>query len=194
MNNLNKFKTQLAQNDISYVTSKWIIDKVPFIFSGNNENHINWKELLAYKIEVDSKAIVFTGSSAVGFSLNPDSNLRPFSIKSDIDIAIISQYYFDISWHFLRNLGTRKYSLNKREINAIDDHRNRLIYWGTIATDKIIQILPFGEKWINALNDMSKINPTVDRDINVRIYKDFEALRAYHLSNLKIVKDKIIIE
>lgn len=32
MNNLNKFKTQLAQNDISYVTSKWIIDKVPFIF------------------------------------------------------------------------------------------------------------------------------------------------------------------
>lgn len=188
------FKEEMAKTDISFMTSKWIIEKVPYIFSDNLENYIKWKELLASKIGVDSKAIVLTGSSSVGFSLNPDNNLRPFSEKSDIDVAIVSQLYFDISWHFLRTIGTKRYSLGKRENNAIDDHRNRLIYWGTIATDKILQILPFGEKWITALNEMATIEPTKDRTINIRIYKDFEALRAYHLNNLKLIKDKIISE
>lgn len=186
------FKAEIATTDISYFASKWMIEKVPFIFSDNLKLYIQWKETLAAKIGVDSKAIVLTGSSSVGFSLNPDNNLRSFTETSDIDVAIISQHYFDISWHFLRNIGTNRYSYSRKEITAIDDHRNRLIYWGTIATDKIIQILPFGQKWITALNEMANEEPTKDRTINIRIYKDFEALRAYHLNNLRIIKDKII--
>lgn len=191
---LEDFKTEIINTDISYMTSKWIIEKVPYIFLGNFEHYIKWKEQLAAKIGVDGKAIVFTGSSSVGFSLNPDKNLRAFTDKSDIDVAIISQHYFDLSWHFLRNVGTKRYSYSKKVKDSIDDHRNRLIYWGTIATDKIIQILPFGEKWISALNEMSLIEPTKDRTINLRIYQDFEALRAYHLSNLKLIKDILITQ
>ncbi|MCA6381326.1 MAG: hypothetical protein IM574_12435 [Cytophagales bacterium] len=186
------FKAEITTTDISYIASKWIIEKVPFIFADNLKLYIQWKETLAAKIGVDSKAIVLTGSSSVGFSLNPDNNLSAFTETSDIDVAIISQHYFDISWHFLRNIGTNRYSYSRKEITAIDDHRNRLIYWGTIATDKIIQILPFGQKWITALNEMAKEEPTKDRIINIRIYKDFEALRAYHLNNLRLIKDKII--
>jgi len=188
------FKAEIINTDISFMTSKWITEKVPYIFAGNLDGYIKWKELLSSKIGVDSKAIVLTGSSSVGFSLNPENNLRAFSDKSDIDIAIISQHYFDISWHFLRNIGTKRYSYSRKENFAIDDHRNRLIYWGTVATDKIIQILPFGEKWITALNEMATVDPTKDRIINIRIYKDFEALRAYHLNNLKLIKDKLISE
>jgi hypothetical protein len=157
------FKTEIINTDISFMTSKWIIEKIPFIFSDNFEQYIRWKEILANKIGVDSKAIVFTGSASVGFSLNPENNLSAFSEESDCDIAIISEHYFDISWHFLRNIGTKRYSYTKKVQNAIDDHRNRLIYWGTIATDKIIQILPFGEKWVTALNEMANLEPTVDR-------------------------------
>lgn len=188
------FKTEITNTDISFITSKWIIEKVPFIFSGDLELYIKWKEILASKIGVDSKAIVLTGSASVGFSLNPDNNLREYNNESDIDVAIISQHYFDISWHFLRNVGTQRYGYTRKVQDSIDDHRNRLIYWGTIATDKIIQILPFGEKWITALNEMAAFEPTKDRIINIRIYKDFEALRAYHLNNLKIIKDKLITQ
>ena len=188
------FKAEIIKTDISFMTSKWIIEKVPFIFGDNLEQYIKWKEILATKIGVDSKAIVFIGSASVGFSLNPENNLRAFTERSDIDVAIISQHYFDISWHFLRNIGTKRYSLTHKELNSLDDHRNRLIYWGTIATDKIIQILPFGDKWITSLNEMATIEPTIDRVINIRIYKDFEALRAYHRSGLKIIKDKLITQ
>lgn len=186
------FKEDLVTAEISFITSKWITERVPHVFSNNLENYIRWKEHLSSKIGVDSKSIVITGSASVGFSLNPDKNLRTFSDSSDIDIAIVSQYYFDISWHFLRNLGTQIYSYSPKEKNAIDDHRRRLIYWGTIATDKIIQILPFGQQWVMALDEMANIEPTKGRQINARIYKDFEALRAYHLNNLRTIKDKLI--
>lgn len=189
---IDDFQTEITNTDISFVTSKWIIEKVPFIFSNNLENYIKWKEILAGKIGVDSKAIVLTGSASVGFSLNPNNYLRAFNAQSDIDVAIISEHYFDVSWHFLRNVGTKRHAYTRKINDSIDDHRNRLIYWGTIATDKIIQILPFGEKWITALNEMAALEPTKDRTINIRIYKDFEALRAYHLNNLKAIKDILI--
>lgn len=178
---------------LAFTTSKWIIEGIPYIFNNDFQSYINWKEKLSKLILVDSKAIVFTGSSSVGFSLNPDKNLRAFCDQSDIDVAIISAHYFDLSWFVLRNIGTRMYSFTQREKNSIADHRTRLIYWGTIATDKIIQIMPFGKEWIKAMEEMSKEKPTEGRQINFRIYKDFEALKAYHTNNLKLIKDKLII-
>ncbi|MEL7124434.1 MAG: hypothetical protein AAFO07_33670, partial [Bacteroidota bacterium] len=75
----------------------------------------------------------------------------------------------------------------------LKDHRERLIYWGTIATDRIVQILPFGENWLKAMEDMRKIDPTIDREINFRIYKDFESLREYQSNCISKLKDKLIL-
>ena len=55
----------------------------------------------------------------------------------------------------------------------------------TIATDKLLPYLPFGTQWSNALRAMSKLEPTKNRQIKARIYKDFESLRAYQVNNLK---------
>jgi len=182
----------LTKEPSSYITSKWIVERVPFVFNKDLDAYIDWKERLSLLIEVDSKSIVLTGSSAVGFSLNPEKNLKAFDDKSDVDVAVISPHYFDVSWHFLRNIGTRIYKLNPKEKNAIADHRQRLIYWGIIATDKILHILPFGLKWEKALSEMRKVKPTEDREINLRIYKDFEALRAYQIDGINKIKDNLL--
>jgi hypothetical protein len=187
------FKKEITSENISYIASKWIIEKVPFIFANDLEKYIFWKEMLSSKISVDSKAIVITGSASVGFSLNPINNLKAFNQESDVDVAIISQYYFDISWYFLRNIGSKRLFLKPKELNSIYDHKTRLIYWGTIATDKIIQILPFGLEWVKALNEMADVEPTKGRTINIRVYKDFEALRAYNIENLKKIRDQLIL-
>ena len=75
------FKAEIINTDISYMTSKWIIEKVPFVFADNLEQYIKWKEILATKIGVDSKAIVLIGSASVGFSLNPEKNLSRIGIR-----------------------------------------------------------------------------------------------------------------
>lgn len=191
-------KEEISQEIIdyhpNYISSKWVLERIPFIFDGDLEKYIDWKERLGSIIGVDGKAITFTGSAAVGVSLNPDKDFREFNERSDIDVAIISSHYFDISWHHLRNLGPKRHRLKRIEKASIKDHRERLIYWGTIATDKIIQILPFGKIWMSAIDEMRKIEPTEDRDINFRIYRDFESLREYQSDCIGKLKDIIITE
>lgn len=170
------------------IISVWIIESIPYAFNDDLNLYVNWKHTLSGKIGVDSSSILITGSGSVGVSLNPYKNYREFNLDSDIDVAIISDYYFNEAWRYMRSLGSGIHRLPPAPKQAIHNHVQKYIYWGTIATDLILPYLPFGKKWRNALDEMSQIYPTNDRKINARIYKDFESLRAYHTSNLKSLR------
>lgn len=182
------FKEELTANNASYICSKWLFERTPFIFNGDRLEYIKFMESLAVKLKVDSKSMILTGSSCCGFSLNPNKNFKLFDDDSDIDIAITSQFYFDIAWKTFRDLGTKRYSLNAKQKSSLDDHVNRLIYWGTIATDKLLVILPFGKEWLIHLAELEKSMPINGRTINIRLYKDYDSLRAYHVQNLDKMK------
>lgn len=186
------FQKELLEDPISFLVSKWVLDRIPYIFNDDRNKYIFWKELLANKLKIDGKAIIFTGSSGCGFSLNPSKNYKDFDMESDIDIALISQLHFDIAWHYLRNIGASRMGMTNRQKASIQDHVTRLIYWGTIGTDKILELLPFGKSWVIALEEMKKIAPLEGRTINIRIYKDFEALRAYQTNGFKVLRTKLL--
>lgn len=186
------FKIELQEKNPSFILSKWVLERVPIIFNDCSNTYIEYKELISKNIGIDSKAILFTGSSCCGFSLNPTKNYREFNSESDIDIAVISQHHFDISWHYLRNLKSEIYAFTPKQKFSIMDHRNRLIYWGTIATDKILEILPFGREWSQKLLELQKNKLFQNREIKLRIYKDFEALRAYHLNNFLNLRNELL--
>jgi hypothetical protein len=186
------FLNDLIDLPVSFLASKWILERTPFAFNEDSELYLNWKEKLSKKILVDSSAIVFTGSSGCGFSLHPYKAYKKFNNESDIDIALVSDHHFDIAWHSLRNLGSKYYSLTPKQKTSVDDHVNRLIYYGTIATDKILPILPFGKEWTIALNAMTKEEPIDSRVINIRIYKDFKSLRDYQTNNLEKLRQTLL--
>jgi predicted nucleotidyltransferase len=187
-----QFIRELVEEPLSFLISKWILSRTPHVFGTDHEAYLAWKEILADKIGVDSCAITITGSAATGFSLSPHKNFRAFDDESDVDIAVVSHHYFDISWHYLRSLGALRYQLTKVQQDSILDHARRLIYWGTIATDKMLEILPFGRTWIEALTEMAAVAPTEHRGINARIYNDFESLRAYHTNNLNRIRNDVL--
>ncbi len=186
------FKKELLEESPSLLFSRWILNKTPLIFNDDIESFIAWKEQLSKVIQVDSQAILFTGSSCNGFSLNPYKDFKDFDDESDIDIAIISEYFFDICWFEIRNFGTKFHSLTPNQQKSFEDHRKRLIYWGTIATDKLLPIFSFGKKWSLALENMRKIHPTKDKVINIRIYKNFESLREYYIDGFKKLQQNLI--
>ena len=183
--------SELKEKPLSFIASKWIIDRTPHVFQSDRESYLVWKEALAEKIGVDSYGMTFIGSSSTGFSLNPFKNFKPFDDESDIDIAVISHHYFDLSWHFMRNMGSMRYGFTNKQRDLIDDHVSRYIYGGTIATDRILGVLPFGKDWLAAIGDMTKTPPTENREINLRIYMDFESLRAYQVFNLNRIRDSM---
>lgn len=180
-----RFIEELISKPPDLLASVWIIERTPYPFNDDRELYIQWKHKLAEGLCIDSSSIVITGSGAFGVSLNPYKNYRSFDEKSDIDVAIISEYYFNESWRHLRNLGSTIHGFPPSAKQAVLEHVNKYIYWGTITTDRILEYLPFGKEWSKVLVEMSKTEPTKNRNIKARIYKDYESLRAYQVNNLK---------
>lgn len=181
---IEQFTKDFATYEHDFLVSKWVVEKLPYVFKGDYEAFLQTKLKLSKLLGVDSCSIIFVGSSCTGFSLSPYKNLKVFNDKSDIDIAIISHYYFDVAWHAIRNINPFDYDEEVRE--AIQSHAKTLIYWGTIATDKILGIMPFAKEWLHAQDEISKEAVFENRKVNFRLYQDHEALRAYHLRNFRI--------
>lgn len=181
------FKSSIISHGIEAATSTHLMDRVPFVFNNDWELYRGWKRKLAKLIEVDPLNITIIGSGGIGFSLNPRKDFRPFSDKSDIDVAVISEYHFVTAWRALRALKLPDVR-RIRDRQAIIEHRTNYIYWGVIATDKVLPYLPFVRTWTEALSAMAGERPTEERDIKIRLYRDYDGLRAYHMSGLEALK------
>jgi hypothetical protein len=168
-----------------------MFDCVPHVFAQNRGAYIVWKRELGFAIDVDPACLTVVGSAAVGCSLNPNKNLKAFDNQSDVDVAIISNYHFTVAWRYLRMNGSRRYSLPEKTRIAWDEHVSKHIYWGTIATDRLLGVLPFGIDWLKATSKMGTIDPTQGRSVNLRIYADYEALRAYQAVSVKRMRDSL---
>lgn len=191
-NDVQSFKQALLTSRPNEFLNNYIFDRVPAVFAGDRVLYISWKHRLSKLLEVDANELVIVGSAALGFSLNPAHPFTSFDDESDVDVAVISSYHFAQSWRFLRASGSLRARLSPRELTAFDDHRTRLIYWGTIATDRILQHLPFGPAWMDAIDEMQKHAPTVNRDITFRVYNDFDALRSYQRQSIVNAREYLL--
>jgi hypothetical protein len=173
------------------VAAELVLERIPYIFGGDWSVYRGWRKKLAEGIGVDACNICLTGSASAGVSLNPNKRLSPYGPRSDIDVAIISAHHFDIAWRVLRSLRVGD-TRNVRERQALVDHQKRYIYWGTIATDKIVRFFPFAKQWTVALSDMRAEKPTDGRAIKFRIYKDYDALRSYQVKSVEAVRSALL--
>jgi hypothetical protein len=187
-------KTHLRELEPSTFASKYIFESIPHVFGGDVDAYIAWKSAFGAGIAVDPRAIAITGSASVGISLNPFKGLKAFDGTSDVDVAVVSFHHFEVAWRHLRLMtSAERGRLTERQREAVRAHVDRFIYWGTVATDRIIEILPFHLRWTVALNDMAGMHPTAGREINARIYRDFESLRAYQLTSVQNARGKLAV-
>jgi hypothetical protein len=55
----------------------------------------------------------------------------------------------------------------------------------SVATDQLLAYMPFGPEWIQKLSALGTQDPVGGRDVNIRLYRDFDALESYLNSNVK---------
>ncbi len=181
----------LKRESVKGFLEEHVFDRVPHVFADNRSLFIEWKRALGAAIEVDPACLTVVGSAAVGCSLNPIKNFKAFDEASDVDVAVVSHYHFTVAWRYLRTNSVRRMQIDERTRIAWDEHVKRYIYWGTIATDKLLGVLPFGLQWLNSQTRMSSIDPTKGRVVNLRIYTDYESLRSYQVMSVKNVRDSL---
>ncbi|NTW88669.1 MAG: hypothetical protein HGB26_06005 [Desulfobulbaceae bacterium] len=169
----------------------YLFDRVPSLFQDDRSLYVTWKRELAKRVDVDPACVMLVGTAATGVSLNPIKGFKHFDEQSDVDVAVISSYHFNEAWRFLRLNGARRLTVDPRTKNAWDEHVKKYIYWGTIATDRLLGILPFGLKWLKAISELALMKPTEGRDINLRIYADFDSLRFYQTNSVRAARESI---
>lgn len=160
--------------------SHQILDRIPWLFD-KRAAYVNWKQSLAEALSVDPYAICIVGSAATGVSLSPSKGFTLFHERSDIDVAVISSYHFDVAWRKIRHLSSQPNMLSKTKRENIWKHRRGLLFDGCIATDKILGMLDYGPAWRDALLRAGKEPPVVGHKVKARLYRDFESLRAYQM-------------
>jgi hypothetical protein len=182
----------LVEKEPSDFISHYIFEPVPFAFGGDLGLWITWKTTLATLLDVDPYDIVLTGSAAIGYSLNLHKGFRPFGADSDIDCGVVSPYHFESAWRYLRQLRPSWLSLPAASRRAITAHRTNYVFAGTIATDSILGLLPFGGSWQSALDRMARIAPTEGREVRLRIYRDYDSLRYYQAIAIERLRNVLL--
>src|SRR3954466_2890922 len=91
--------------------TRWFDETTPHLFGASRAAYLQWKSRLAEDLGVSWLDVVLVGSAAAGYSLSPYKKFKQFSSDSDIDVAIMSPYYFDLAWRWMRRLGAERYRL-----------------------------------------------------------------------------------
>lgn len=188
---IGSLKERIAGSAPSELVGEMVIDRVPFVFNGDQVAYRRWRESVAPILGVDPCNIFIVGSAGVGCSLNPYKDWKIFDDNSDIDIAVISSYHFDVAWRMMRL--TRRADVSGAIWQEIERHRTNYIYWGCIATDKILGGLPFAKDWLAAASFISGDSVTINREVKFRIYRDVSSLRDYTFNGLRGLKADLVL-
>lgn len=167
-----------------------LLSMCPVLFTDDDE-HQNWVSSLAGLLGLRSEDLVVVGSARTGVSLNPNKNFKPFDADSDIDVAVLSSSLFENAWERLRNWGAGRLTIPTEAKTSLRNHRQFHIFWETVATDELVQFLPFGKRWMIAFADMAREGPSEGRVIKARIYRNLEALVTYQTKGVIKAKEKL---
>lgn len=139
-------------------------------------------------LDVDPNGVYCIGSGAIGLSFNPNKvvndELKPFDKSSDLDIAIISPFYFERAWRDLRVAASSYHGdpPSNRLYKKIQHQRVRM-FDGAIVANELMSHLSFGSEWVTA-NQRLQYDwaDRLNRDrlsINWWIYRDYWSVRNY---------------
>ena len=149
----------------------------------------DFKSIVSQSLDISFNNIAIVGSSKVGCSLAPipEKLFKMFHSESDIDVAIISNKFFQMYWDLFR----LSYSeVNKRHYGKI----TRAIYRGYINEKHLTLIDGCRKQWNEkaakskkTLRDELYIKP----EITYRLYRSWEDFEEYHIQSLKDIRREI---
>ena len=116
------------------------------------------------------------GSGKLGFSIVPKKRYRPFSIDSDIDLAIVSHKLFDSIWE-----GVFDHSVAAPYWAERQDFNNYLAR-GWIRPDKLPPGFLQGQDWWDFFRELTALGTFGDRRLRAGLYRTWHFMRNYQMS------------
>lgn len=191
----------ISQQDQFGILRLLITEGIPFVYKSNPLAYEVIRSFLAERFHIHPKEIVLVGSARVGYSLSKLKWGNPFSDKSDLDFAIVSEFLFKaILRDFYKWINDiekrRKIPINKKDLeNWLEniDIISNSVKRGFVQTN----LLPYDDNYPTTKKISSTIwllkkkfsetknMPNVPRS-SVRIYANWKSFLSQLHSNFTI--------
>jgi len=140
--------------------------------------------LIRSELDVDPNGIYCVGSGAVGFSLSPKkmrtTGLKPFDDSSDLDLAVISEIYFERAWREIRT-AVQPTALDITSVLTENlAWQKRRFFDGAIVASDLLPALTFGPDWIAKIERVRELVARMlgrERSVKLWIYRDYWSVR-----------------
>ena len=191
----NQLKSRLFGGDLDLLVDDVLNDDDPWLFRRSSNSYDQLKDLVRRSLSMPHEVIdvecLVIGSAKFGYSVSPDRFGRAFTVKSDVDIAVISSQMFDLIWS--RMLEWR-YPWHVRKWHERDRHwgysylENHFVGW--IEPDKIRvevagqnkvpkPIQPIASTWFDTFKRAAALEPIRGHDANARLFRSMGHLVMY---------------
>ena len=179
------FKSALLTNGVEQVLDDFILRPDLSILGPEMESSLRVR--ISRQFDIEASSVILVGSAKLGFSPKPGQYFKPFSDKSDIDIAIVSEQLFTQIWHEVFEMEQAGEYFNFEKFKHYH-------YRGWIRPDKV----PSGSvyrrcrEWWDFFSELSSLEDYSRLPVRGGLYFDHYFLRQYQLTGLLGLKDTLV--
>ena len=187
----NEVLAMLRERRHNDVIEQHLIAGLPFAFKDDPRAYQDFSGTLSAQFRTPLEDISDIGSGRIGFSLDPDQFGTPFRPNSDVDTVIVNSAMFDRAWFQLYNIGSKRFSLERRVQTAFQEHRTNNVFFGFIVPKLLPGVVSLSALWFNVFQEVGgRIRSLAGHDINGRLYRTWDHVKAHQRYSLDAIAAK----
>jgi len=187
----NEFAAKLRTESHENIVDQYLFRGTPFAFRTSHASYDFLVELLANNLGLFADSITMVGSGRIGFTLDPDRFGAPFSVRSDLDVVVVSERMFDEAWFDMLRLGRKYLALEERVRRIVKSHRESYIYWGFVIPDRLPGVVRLSTHWFSTFRVLSRYSQFARFEIKGRLYRTWEYARVHQLNSLSRIMERL---
>lgn len=185
------FISQHSEREIYY---EYLIGQEVWYFKNGNHDHSNkyddFKKFISNKLNIPFNNIAIVGSAKTKFSFSPYKNFKEFGLDSDLDLIIVSKYYYKKIWTAYRKISSESYldRYEKKTGNIFNGFIGIKDSDKTYGNEDLIE----WQRLIRTFKTELQLRFNITHEINYRIYADWESVQDYHMHGINKLKEGLV--
>lgn len=173
---------------------KYLLGQNVWYFQKDVENHSerydDFKKFISNKLSIPFNNISIVGSAKTKFSFSPKKNFKEFGVDSDLDLIIVSKYYYKKIWSAYRKISQESYlqNFNTKTGNIFNGFIGIKDSDNTYGNQDLID----WQQLVRTFKAELQLRFYINHELNYRIYADWESVQDYHMRGINKLKEGIV--
>lgn len=190
-----EFQEALRSQTIEDVIWKHITTGSPVMVA--QDVYYDLRQRLSREFNLHPSSVVVVGSCRLGFSLklkgsgSAKSRYQAANLKSDVDVAIVSQPLFDTMWDAIFDLVRRNkdWALGKGRLVSRDLFNG----WITPGTCPPYPVITPIQRWVECFDKLNRARLLPFRKVEGRLYRTWNRLEAYQEIHVDECRSELLL-